>query len=168
MEISFLTHNLFNQDDDFRIRYPQENHINKLIQLSASFAAENDWAVTLPVGQITSEEEARQYLFGPDVIISLIAESQSGELVGFISLYRGSEPDYLSISLLVTASCRRGGLARRLVETAFTRLPAGQYVRMCVDDNSHPSLIAATRLGFQFERAVEENGHIIHIFIRKT
>jgi RimJ/RimL family protein N-acetyltransferase len=168
VDISFLTHNRYSLDDDLSILYPREDHVQALVQLSAGFAAECDWALTVPVGQLTSEEWARPQLFGPHVMVALVAEAQPGEMVGFIGITQLPHADSLSISLLVTASCRRGGLARRLVETAFSRLPAGHRVEMRVHDHNHASLIAAPRLGFQFEQAIEEDGRILHIYTRNT
>ena len=63
-------------------------------------------------------------------------------------------------------SPRRVG--KRLVEEAFRRLPAGLVVEAWVGAFNRASLAATPRLGFQLDRIIEDDGHTVYVFARKT
>ncbi len=145
---------------------PQLRHIEGLIRLSGEFATEFEWASAIPIGQISTPEIASSKLFGPDVIVALVAEARDGEMAGYAGVY--AHPGGAYISFLVGASCRRSGLAKRLVEETFGQLPAGLAVEAWVGAFNRASLAATPRLGFQLNRIIEDGGHRVHVFARQA
>ena len=151
-------------NENARIVAPEERHLDGIIQLSQLFAREHDWAGTIPIGQIYSQAIAHARMFGPGAISVLIAETDSGGVVGYVGVYRHDEG--IDISLLIAASHRRRGLASDLVARAFRRLPPGSRVEAWVAHFNEASLAAMPKLGFELERIIEHDGREVYIFVR--
>ncbi len=152
--------------ENARIVAPEERHLDGIIQLSRLFAREHDWAGTIPIGQIDSLAIARAKLLGPDVISALIAETDSGDVVGYTGVYRNEEG--IDISLLIAASHRRRGLASDLVTEVFRRLSPGSRVEAWVAHFNEVSLAATPKLGFQLERIIEHAERKVYVFVREA
>ncbi len=153
-------------NDNARIVAPEERHLDGIIQLSRAFAQEHDWAGTIPIGQINSSAIARAKLFGPNVIAALVAETDSGDVVGYTGVYRNEEG--IDISLSIAASHRRRGLASALVTEVFRRLPPGSRVEAWVGHFNEASLVVTPKLGFQLERIIEHDERKVYVFVRQA
>jgi ribosomal protein S18 acetylase RimI-like enzyme len=147
-----------------KILSPKARHVEGLIQLSQDFAEESEWARKIPIGRISTRERAMSKLFGPKVLVVRIAETESGEMVGYVGVYRN--PETVHVSVLVKAGFRRQGVARQLVEEAFRRLPEGLEVEAWVGAFNDASLAAMPCLGFELGRITEDRGRTVHIFTR--
>ena len=165
-ELSFLTYHTTRSGRDVRILYPRPHHVQGLATLSANYAENCDWVINNPVAQTVDPAVAHTRLFGDHVIQALVAETEQGEMVGYISVQRGSQTAQLS--LLVAETCRRSGLARHMVETVLSRLPAGLCVEASVNDADRGTLTAMTRLGFTLDRTSETANHTVYVFSRHT
>ncbi|MBX5476271.1 MAG: GNAT family N-acetyltransferase [Clostridia bacterium] len=109
----------------------EDRHALQLVGLSREFASEQPWAATIPIGQIHTVEAARQRLFGPDVVVALMAETLDGTAVGYIGVSRffADGDAHYEASILVGRDWRTKGVGRALVDEAFLRLPPG----ICVE-----------------------------------
>ena len=135
-----------------------------MIQLSQDFAEESEWASKIPIGRISTDKRAVSKLFGPVVLVVRVAETESGEMIGYVGMYR--DPEAVHMSVLVKAGSRRRGVARQLVEDVFKRLPEGLEVEAWVGAFNEASLAAMPRLGFELGRTIEDRGRTVHIFTR--
>jgi GNAT superfamily N-acetyltransferase len=149
-----------------RIVAPEDRHLDGLVRLSSAFAREHGWAGTIPIGGICSREIAHDRLLGRDVICARIAETDSGQVVGYAGVYRNEAG--VDMSLLIAASHRRQGLARALVTDVFRQLPPGLCVEAWVGHFNEISLAAMPKLGFRPERTIEHDGRKATIFIRES
>ncbi len=145
---------------------PEPRHVPALIQLSSSFAGENEWAAGIPIGQICTPQAAGEKLVGSDVLSVCVAESEDGSLAGYIGVYAHAGGAHASI--LIARKHRRSGLGRKLVEAAFAELPHGIKVEAWVGEFNAASQSATPKMGFHLDRTIEDNGHKISIFVRET
>ena len=145
---------------------PQPSHIDGLVELSARFANESDWALEIPIGQITSRGVASDRLFGSDLLCALVAETDAGKVAGYVGVYQHPEVMYLSI--LVDAEHRRTGLGSVLVEAAFERLPGGLNVEAWVGEFNKASQAAMPRFGFEQDRLVTDRGQTVRAYVRRS
>jgi RimJ/RimL family protein N-acetyltransferase len=136
------------------------------MHLSSQFAQESSWACRIPLGRISTPQVASERLFGEDVLAALVAETDSGEMAGYIGVYEHPDGNYCAY--LIAAEHRRQGLARLLVESAFGLLPPGLEVEAWIGELNTVSLEAAPKLGFTLERTLEEDGKYMHIFTRSA
>jgi hypothetical protein len=143
---------------------PKAGHVEGLIRLSQGFAEESEWAGTIPIGRISTREHAVSKLFGPKVLVVRVAETESAEMVGYVGVYR--DPEAVHMSILVGAGFRHRGVARQLVEEAFSRLPEGLEVEAWVGAFNEASLAAMPCLGFDLARTIEDRGRTVHILTR--
>jgi RimJ/RimL family protein N-acetyltransferase len=150
----------------FTILPPEKKHAAGLVQLSNQFAQESSWACRIPLGQISTPQAASERLFGQDVLAALVAETDTGEMAGYIGIYEHPDGNYCVY--LVAAAHRRQGLARLLVESAFSLLSPGLEVEAWIGELNTISLDMAPKLGFTIERTIEEDGKHVHIFTRST
>jgi GNAT superfamily N-acetyltransferase len=147
-----------------KILSPKPRHVEGLIRLSGDFAEELEWASTIPVGRISTRERATSKLFGPTVLMARVAETESGEVIGYVGVYW--DPEAVHMSILIKAGFRRRGLARQLVEDALMGLPEGLEVEAWVGAFNEASLAAMPRLGFDLARVIEDRGRSVHVFTR--
>lgn len=156
--------------DFVRVVPAEDRHAPQLAGLSRDFASEQPWAVTLPIGQILTVEAARQRLFGPDVVIALMAETLDGTAVGYMGVSRffvDGDAHY-EASILVGRDWRRKGVGRALVEEAFLRLPPGICVEAWVAEMNKASLAAVERFRYRLYRLLEDEGRVVHVYCRRT
>ncbi len=145
---------------------PQPAHVAGLARLSRQFAAEHTWAAKIPIGQITTRQAAQAKLFGPDVVQVMLAEDESGKVIGYVGVYTHQQTVYISI--LIASAQRRQGIGQRLVEAVFERLSSGLVVQSWVLASNEASLAAMGRFGFTLERAFEDGDKLVHIFTRQA
>ena len=145
---------------------PQPAHIEGLLRLSREFSGEYEWASDIPIGQIATREEARSKLFGAEVVQVLIAETEAGEMIGYIGVYEHLQVVYSSI--LIASAYRRVGVGKQLVESVFEQLSKGLVVEAWVGAFNEASLAVMGRFGFTLDRTLTDSGNKVHIFIRKA
>jgi GNAT superfamily N-acetyltransferase len=149
-----------------RILSPKPRHIEDLTGLSQDFAGETEWASTIPIGRVGSKEEAASRLFGPEVLMARVAETESGEMIGYFGVYR--HPEAVHMSILVKAGYRRSGVGKQLVEAAFREIPEGLEVEAWVGAFNEASLSAVPRLGFDLTWVIEDRGRTVYVFTWKS
>jgi GNAT superfamily N-acetyltransferase len=147
-----------------KILTPKARHVEGLIRLSKDFAEESEWARTIPIGGIATQERATSKLFGSTVLVARVAETESGDVIGYVGVY--SDPEAVHMSILVKAGFRRRGLARQLVDDTFKKLPEGLEVEAWVGVFNKASLAVMPRLGFDLARVIEDRGRAVHVFTR--
>lgn len=145
---------------------PRQRHVPGLIQLSRQFASEAWWAADIPIGQIDTEEIATNKLFGEDVVLAWVAETDAGEMAGYVGVYRHHGRAHLSV--LVGAAFRGQGVARQLVEHAFNQVPRGTVVEAWVGAFNQKSLAAMPQMGFRPNRVIAHGDHKVHILTRRA
>ncbi len=153
---------------------PNNTHIKGLISLSKSFLKEFDWANSVPIGQIDTEEKARKKLFDKDVIAALLAEDNNN-LVGFIGVYKytyNNEEGY-EASILIDSNYRGIGLGKKLCDKVFEDVPNNIEVEAWVLDINKPSMKATPKMGFKLKKSLiiddhePLNGLKVNVFTRK-
>jgi 8-oxo-dGTP pyrophosphatase MutT (NUDIX family)/L-amino acid N-acyltransferase YncA len=145
---------------------PREADIRGLIGLSAAFASEHDWCATIPIGQIRTQEQARQRLLGENVMSAVVAVDAQGEMAGYFGIYKYEEG--YEASILIRPDFRRSGLGREMTDRAFSFLPRGLLVEAWVAEFNQASIAATPRLGFTMDRKLEDAGRVVTVFTRMS
>ncbi len=105
-------------------------------------------------------------MFGAEVVQVLIAETEAGEMIGYIGVYEHLQVVYSSI--LIASAYRGVGVGKQLVEAVFAQLSKGLVVEAWVGAFNEVSLAATGRFGFTLDRTLTDRGKRVHVFIRKT
>ncbi|MCP4541611.1 MAG: GNAT family N-acetyltransferase [Chloroflexi bacterium] len=145
---------------------PQQRHIQGLIHLSRAFACESQWAGSIPIGQIHTQEAATQKLFGDEVVTALIVETDAREMVGYVGIYSHQEMAYISV--MVEAAYRGKGVGKRLVQDAFGHVPSEMVVEAWIGEFNQLSLTTMPQMGFRLDRTIEDDDRLVHVFIRQA
>ena len=152
------------------IRKPIERDIEGLIKLSNEFSNESDWGDKIPIGQINTQEIARKWLFGENIVKVLVTEI-TDEIVGYVCVRKYDE--VYETSILINSNYRGKGIGKAMIDKLFSLISKDIEVEAWVADFNEVSLNVTPKLGFEFKKKLFEKDFIpgkefyVHIFTRK-